>query len=103
MLTAALPIMSMVRATDISIRSTSAVMQANIENHVESLTTNKHPNGSGNANLSEHLTHKEKRLVISFGPCQPLGPSCFVLNRRLVQGPTTKFLHKGPQDLAIRH
>src|SRR6218665_2730885 len=30
------------------------------------------------------------------GPCQPLGPSCFVLRpKSILQGPTTKFLYRG--------
>ena len=51
---------------------TSSIIQGDIENPVESLTTKKHP--CDKANFREHFSHEDKQLVISFGPCRPLGP-----------------------------
>lgn len=55
-----------------SISITSTVIQGDIENPVESLTAKKYP--SDKANFRENLSHEDKRLAISFGPCQPSGP-----------------------------
>ena len=54
------------------ISNTSTISEGDNEKTVESITAKINP--SDKANFREPLAHEDRQMVISLGPCQPIGP-----------------------------